>query len=100
MSEEVNQVPPISCINPNSSHSSERSSAKNAMAVKREDELVIQVDSPPLVPPLVDCVNFAMDLEAGTTDKMQEGNVLGDKELLSQDDASLQAEETQGDKEK
>jgi len=97
MSEEVNQVPPISCINPNSSHSSERSSSKIAMDAKREAEPVIQVDSPPLIPPLVDCVNLVIDPDAGTTDKMQEGNVLSDKEVLSQDDACLQAEETQGD---
>jgi len=97
MSEEVNQVAPLSCINPNSSHSSERSSAKNAMDVKRETEPVIQVDSPPLIPPLVDCDNFAIETDAGTTEKMQEGNVLGDKELLSQDDACLKVEETQGD---
>lgn len=47
MSEEVNQVAPLSCIDPNSSHSSERSSAENSLGIKRETDLVMQVNSPP-----------------------------------------------------
>lgn len=41
MTEEINQVPPISCIDPNSSNSSERSSAQFAMAAKKDVEPVI-----------------------------------------------------------
>lgn len=96
MTEEINEVSPISCIDPNSSHNSERSSAKIAMAPKREAEPVIQVDSPSLIPPMSDSINLILDPDAGTTDRTQEGNVLNEKEVLSQDDACQQAEETQG----
>ena len=93
-------MPPLSYIDPNSSNSSERSSAQIAMAAKRDAEPVIQVDSPSLIPPLNDCINLILDPDAGTTDKSQEGNVLNEKEAPSQDDACQQAEETQGEEEK
>jgi len=96
MSEEDNQVTPLSCINPNSSHSSERSSAEDSLGIKRETEPVLQVNLPPIIPPLVDCDQFEVETDAGNTDKVTEGKVLEAKEPLSQDDACQDVEETQG----
>lgn len=97
MTEEINQVPPISCIDPNSSNSSERSSSQIVMTAKRDVEPVIQVDLPSLIPPLSDCINLILDPDAGNIDKNQEGNVLNEKDGLSHDNTCQQAEETQGE---
>ena len=100
MSEEDNQVSPLSCIDPNSSHSSERSSAENSLGIKRETKLVLQVNLPPIIPPLVDCDQFEVETDARNTDKVTEGKVMEGKEPLSQDDACQDAEDTQGEAEK
>lgn len=86
MTEEINQVPPISYIDLNSSNSSDRSSAQIAMAAKRDAEPVIQVDSPSLIPPLSDCINLILDRDTGNIDRNQEGNVSNEKDGLSHDD--------------
>lgn len=100
MSEEDNQATPLSCIVPNSYHSSERSSVEDSLGIKRETEPVLQVNLPPIIPPLVDCDQFEVEIGAGNTDKVSEGKVMEDKEPPSQDDACQYAEETQGAAEK
>jgi len=96
MTEEENQVAPLSCIVPNPSHSSERSSAEDSLGIKREIEPGLQVNFPPVIPPLVDSDPIEAETDAGTTDldKVMEG-----KEPLSHDDACQDAEETHGEAE-
>lgn len=91
MTEEENQVAPLSCIVPNPSHNSERSSAEDSLGIKREIEPSLQVNFPPVIPPLVDCDPIEVETDVGTADldKRMEG-----KEPLSHDDTCQGAEET------
>jgi len=91
MMEEENQVAPLSCIVPNPSHSSERSSDEDSQGIKQEIEPGLQDNFPPVIPPLVDSDPIEAGRDAGTADF---DKVMDDKEPVSHGDACQDAEET------
>lgn len=94
MMEEENQVAPLSCIVPNTSHSSKRSSEEDSQGIKREIEPGLQDNLPPVIPPLVDSDPTEVERDAVTADF---DKVMDVKEPLSHGDACQDAKETHGE---
>lgn len=94
MSEEENQVAPLSCIVPNPSYSSERSTDEEFQGIKQEIEPGLKDTLPPDIPPLDDSGPIEAERDAGTADF---DKVMDDKEHLSLGGTCQDSEETHGE---